>query len=74
MSKKPFFREFLDASIIGIQFVCSIFIGLALGYGLDYAMEEWFGVRTSPLFTLIFLAAGIVAGFRELYKIAVRQK
>lgn len=41
-----------------------------MGYGLDFAMYKWFGLKTSPWFTIIFLILGIIAGFRELFRIA----
>ncbi len=42
----------------------SIFIGLGIGWYLDY--KVFYG-KTAPYFTFIFLAVGIVAGFKTLY-------
>ncbi|MEW6215172.1 MAG: AtpZ/AtpI family protein [Nitrospirota bacterium] len=72
MPDKSFFRQLLDASTIGLTLVFSTFIGLAMGYGLDYAMDKWFGVITRPWLTVIFLILGIIAGFRELYRMATK--
>jgi ATP synthase protein I len=47
--------------------VFSTFIGLAIGYGLDSLFH------TSPWLTIIFLVIGIMAGFRELLRIAKKQ-
>jgi ATP synthase protein I len=67
MTEKPFFKQLMQASTIGINLVLSTFVGLAMGYGLDKLFN------TSPWLTLIFLILGIIAGFRELLRIANRQ-
>jgi ATP synthase protein I len=72
MLDKSFFRQLLDASTVGLNLVISTFVGLAMGYGIDYAMERWFGVATKPWFMIIFLFIGIIAGFRELIRMAKR--
>ena len=71
MPKIP--KHLIDASMIGIQLVISTFIGLAIGLGLDhYVMDKWIGIHTFPLLTFIFLILGIIAGFRELFRMATR--
>ncbi len=65
-SKKEAVRLLGVASTVGINFVVSTFIGLAIGYGLD----RLFG--TSPYLTVIFLILGIIAGFKYFFKIALR--
>ncbi len=70
MPDKSFLRNLLEASTIGLNLVLATFIGLAMGYGLDYAMEKWFGWHTKPWLTIIFLFLGIIAGFRELLRTA----
>lgn len=67
MAEKPFFRQLLEASTIGLNLVLSTFIGLAIGYGLDSLFHS------SPWLTIIFLILGIMAGFRELLRIAKKQ-
>lgn len=64
------FREYMQAWIVGLHLVLSTFIGLAMGYGLDYLMDKWFGWHTKPWLTVIFLIFGIIAGFKELYLMA----
>jgi ATP synthase protein I len=61
---KPLFRHFLEASSVGLNLVFSTFIGLAIGYGLDRLFH------TEPWLVIIFTIIGIVAGFRELVKMA----
>lgn len=39
-----------------------IFVGFALGYGLDYALG------TKPVFLLIFIIIGVAAGFLNIYR------
>jgi ATP synthase protein I len=67
MAEKPLFKQLMQASTIGINLVLSTFVGLAIGYGLDSLFN------TSPWLTIIFLILGIIAGFRELLRIANRQ-
>ena len=52
-----------DGVKAGAELVVSIGAGTAIGYGLDSWLE------TSPLFLIIFLLAGIFAGFWNVYLI-----
>jgi ATP synthase protein I len=70
MAEKSFFKNLLEASTVGLNLVIATFIGLAMGYGLDYAMDAWFGWHTKPWLTIIFLFLGIISGFRELFRMA----
>jgi len=67
MKEKPVFKQLMQASSVGINLVLSTFVGLAMGYGLDSLFN------TSPWLTIIFLLLGIIAGFRELFRMANRQ-
>ena len=66
--EKSLFGQLLDASSVGIQLVLSTFAGLAIGYGLD----RLFG--TKPWLMFIFLIIGIIAGFKELFRISKREE
>ncbi|MFH7326688.1 AtpZ/AtpI family protein [Desulfurivibrio sp. C05AmB] len=55
---------------IGMTMVFSIFIGLGIGYLLDHKL---FDGRTAPWFTLIFLAFGVAAAFKNLYVLSQRK-
>jgi len=55
---------------LGIHMCASIFIGLGIGYYLDHKV---FNDKTSPWLTLIFLAFGIFAGFKNLYQVSKRK-
>jgi ATP synthase protein I len=68
LGEKPFFRQLLDASTVGLHLVISTFVGLAIGYGLDSLFK-----KTAPWLTLIFLLLGIISGFRDLYRLAKKQ-
>jgi ATP synthase protein I len=68
VTEKPFFRQLMQASSVGINLVLSTFVGLAMGYGLDSLFN------TSPWLTIVFLILGIIAGFRELFRIARKQE
>lgn len=47
-------------SSLGLSLAIAIFLGLALGLFLDGKFE------TNPLFTLLCMAIGIAAGYRNL--------
>jgi ATP synthase protein I len=53
-------RELAYYSSLGLQVALSIFIGLGLGVWLD---RRW---QTHPWLTLIGMAAGIAAGYRNI--------
>lgn len=60
--KKSIFKVILEASALGINFVLCVIIGAVLGYLIDKL------INTFPVFSLIFLAAGFVAGVREIHR------
>lgn len=66
--EKPLYKHLIEASSVGIHLVISTFVGLAIGYGLDKLFS------TSPYLTFIFLILGIIAGFRELMRVARKQE
>lgn len=66
--EKPLLKQLIEASSVGIHLVVSTFVGLAIGYGLDKLLG------TSPYLTFIFLIIGIIAGFRELIRVAKKQE
>lgn len=59
--KRQLFKSLSFLSSLGISMVAASFIGLFIGYTLD----KWLG--TSPWMTLIWLAFGITAGFRNIF-------
>lgn len=61
-TKKSIFKVILEASALGINFVLCVIIGVVIGYIVDKFLS------TFPIFSLIFLAAGFVAGVREIHK------
>ena len=65
--EKPLLRQLFEASTVGIQLVLSTFVGFGMGYFLD----KFLG--TFPWLTIVFLILGIVAGFRELLRVARRE-
>lgn len=66
--KKDLFKAFGAISTMGISMALSIFIGAGFGWWLDNKFE------TTPWFFFIFLLFGIIAGFRNVFIIAGRQK
>jgi ATP synthase protein I len=68
-SKREFIRFLGVASTVGINLVVSTFVGFAIGY---WILDRFF--NTFPWFTMIFLILGIAAGFRYLFKVALKQR
>ncbi|MFZ2620497.1 MAG: AtpZ/AtpI family protein [Alphaproteobacteria bacterium] len=54
-------RQMADGYTMALHLVVSTLVGLAMGVGLD----KWLG--TAPLFILVFMGLGFVAGFRRMY-------
>jgi ATP synthase protein I len=69
-NRKEIMRLLADFSTIGMTMAFSIFIGIGIGYFLDHKV---FKDRTSPWFTLIFLGFGVLAAFKNLFKMARRK-
>ncbi|MEA3363299.1 MAG: AtpZ/AtpI family protein [Thermodesulfobacteriota bacterium] len=65
--KRQLFKSLGFLSSIGISLVVSMLIGLAMGFYLD----QWLDTR--PMFTLIMLLIGIIAGFRNVYILTTRE-
>ena len=68
MARKKNFRQasnWLNASIVGIQFP----VAMALGYFWGKWMDGLFG--TEPWLTIIFAILGIIAGFVNLFRITL---
>ncbi|NJD57076.1 MAG: AtpZ/AtpI family protein [Nitrospirae bacterium] len=63
---KSIIKAFARAGTVGFHMVISTFVGLAIGYGIDRFLN------TSPWFTIIFLVLGVIAGYRELARLAKR--
>jgi ATP synthase protein I len=59
------YRVLGEASMAGLMLAACIFVGTALGIGLD----RWLG--TKPVFTLTFMIMGIIAGFYNVYRILI---
>ncbi len=68
--RRRLFKSLADVSTIGISIAASIFVGFFIGYYLDNYL---FGGRTKPWLTVIFLIFGVIAGFRNLVRIAKRK-
>jgi F0F1-type ATP synthase assembly protein I len=69
-SRKEIMKLLGDFSTIGLTLAASIFVGVGIGYLLDHKV---FNGKTAPWLTLIFLAFGIVAGFKNLYMLTKRK-
>lgn len=65
--KKELLQTLGIVSSMGISVVVAIAIGVAIGLQLD----KW--LNTAPWFFFIFLLFGIIAGFRNIYKISSKE-
>ena len=65
--EKSLFKIILDASMVGIQLVFATVIGFAIGYLLDTKV-----FKTFHWLTIIFFILGIIAGFRDLFRMAIK--
>ena len=63
---KEFWRGMYNLATVGMNIVIATFIGLAMGWFLD---NKLFGGKTAPWLTLAFLLFGIIAGFRNVFRI-----
>jgi len=57
----------LELASMGLYLLVAIALGVAVGYYLD----RW--LHTAPWFLAIFLTAGVVAGFRNMYRLLRRE-
>lgn len=65
--RRQLIRSLGFLSGVGISLVAACMIGLAIGHYLD----KW--LKTTPWMTLIWLGIGIVAGFRNVYILTMRE-
>jgi F0F1-type ATP synthase assembly protein I len=70
---KSLLRHVYKASVVGLNLVISTVVGGLIGYGLDYAMDRWFGIKTAPWLLFIFAILGIISGFKDLIMMAKNQ-
>jgi ATP synthase protein I len=68
--RKEIMKMLADFGTVGMTVAFSIFIGVGIGYLLDHKV---FGGRTAPWLTLIFLAFGVAAAFKNLYMMTKRK-
>ncbi len=64
--KKKMYLTVADLSTMGFAMVIAIVLGLIAGLYIDTRFD------TEPIFTLLFIFGGILAGFRIMYKTYMR--
>lgn len=64
---KSLLRQMLKASMIGIHLVVATFVGFFIGFFLDKLLG------TKPWLTIIFFIFGVVAGFRDIFRMAMKE-
>jgi ATP synthase protein I len=65
--EKSVARQFLEASSVGVHLVLCTFAGFGIGYGLDALFDVSY-------LKFIFLFLGIIAGFREIFRVVNKQE
>ncbi len=65
-NRRAFFRELGRYSALGFEMAISVLIGVAIGYYLDM----WLG--TKPWLMIVWTGFGFAAGFRSLYRAAIK--
>lgn len=64
--KRRMYLQVADITTMGFAMVISIILGLVVGMYLDNRLG------TEPIFTLLLIFCGILAGFRIMYKTYIR--
>lgn len=59
--------KYFVALTVGLNLVGGIIAGVLVGFGFDWAMENWFGIKTKPWGLKFFFLIGIIAGFKNAY-------
>ena len=62
ITDKTYLNALSQAGTIGLHMVSGVAVGTAMGYGLD----SW--LDSSPVCTLVFMALGVAAGFKNVYR------
>jgi ATP synthase protein I len=55
---------------LGFRVASELVAGVLVGGGMGWALDRWLG--TSPMFLIAMLLLGMVAGFWNVYRLAVR--
>ena len=61
--KKEMFASLMTYGTLGLEMGISLAVGLAIGYFIDRHL------KTSPVFTIVFMLFGIAAGMKRLYSL-----
>ena len=61
--KKEMFASLMTYGTLGLEMGISLAVGLAIGYFIDRHL------KTSPVFTIVFMLFGLAAGMRRLYSL-----
>jgi F0F1-type ATP synthase assembly protein I len=60
------FARLTRLSAIGIAMI----LCTAIGYGMGFYIDKW--LHTKPLFAIIFLIFGVIAGFLNAYRTIIK--
>jgi len=66
--KREVLSDLMTYGTLGIEMGVSLAIGLGIGYALDH----W--LKTAPIFTIIFMIFGLIAGMKRVYALWKRME
>lgn len=53
---------------LGTELVSAVFVGSAMGWGIDWAFQHWAHVMTRPVGMVVMFFLGALAGIRNVYR------
>lgn len=55
---------------LGTELVSAVFVGAGLGWGIDWAFQNWAHLQTRPVGLVVMFVLGAVTGIRNVYRTA----
>ncbi|GAA0537780.1 ATP synthase protein I [Rhizomicrobium palustre] len=53
---------------LGTELVSAVVVGAGIGWGMDWAFENWAHFHTRPAFMVVMFFLGAAAGIRNVYR------
>ena len=53
---------------LGTELVSAVFVGAAMGLGIDWAFQHWAHFTTRPVGLIVMFVLGAIAGIRNVYR------
>lgn len=55
---------------LSTELFSAVLVGGGLGWGIEWALERFFGIHTRPVFLIVFFMLGAAAGIRNVMRAA----